>query len=244
MVYTDRVAVETLDATPPYRQKATPGWLEREAQFLRQAKAILTFGPSTARTLEERYAVPASRIEVVGSGPNMLLSPPGEARPLRRLLFCGVDWSRKGGPEALAAFERVRGDHPELELWIVGVTLPQTLPEGVRCLGRVPHARMDDVLSQADALLLPTKDEPFGVIFVEAILKGLPVVATDIGNIAWITGDAGLLASPDDQGALERSLRELYARYGQYRERALARRLELEPFMRYDVVAERMLAAF
>ncbi len=33
-------------------------------------------------------------------------------------------------------------------------------------------------------------------------------------------------------------------RYGQYRERALARRLELEPFMRYDVVAERMLAAF
>ncbi len=71
------------------------------------------------------------------------------------------------------------------------------LTERVRFLGQ--RADVPDLMGAADLFCQPnTGPEPFGIVFVEALLAGLPVVATNLGGAAEILDDScGLLVEPD-----------------------------------------------
>jgi glycosyltransferase involved in cell wall biosynthesis len=83
---------------------------------------------------------------------------------------------------------------------------------GVRWLG--PRADIPDLLADLDVLVLPsTEPEPFGLVVVEALTSGVPVVATDAGGPREILRQAGRAAgqliAPGDPGALARATVEL-----------------------------------
>ena len=92
---------------------------------------------------------------------------------------------------------------------------------------------MPELLSACDIFALASDWEGHPIAVMEAMAAGLPVVATAVGGVPEIVGDAGLLAPAGDAEALERSLRrlifdaELRARLGRAsRERARALRCE------------------
>lgn len=242
-VYTDRVGLEGAAAGGEHRSRFTDAWLEREVEFVRRASRVYVMGPSTLQVLVERYAVPEERIEVVGAGPNTDLGPPRRRSECRRLLFVGVDWERKGGPTLLDAFARLRRERPDLELVVAGGGPHGTVaPPGVIRLGRVPHADIEPVFDDADVMVLPTKMEAFGIVLVEALLKGLPCIHSTVGNQRWIVGDAGEAVVPDDTEALATALRRVIDAFTAYHERAVARGAELRATMSWPAVAERMTA--
>jgi phosphatidylinositol alpha-mannosyltransferase len=127
----------------------------------------------------------------------------------RRIVFVGRPEPRKGLPVLLRAFERLPAG---ASLDLVGVA-PEEIPaqEGVRAHGRVSDAERARLLAEADVLCAPSLGgESFGVVLVEGMAAGLPVVATEIpGYAAVLPRSAGRLVPPGDDAALAGALDEL-----------------------------------
>jgi glycosyltransferase involved in cell wall biosynthesis len=235
--YTDRVALEGVAAGGADAWHFSPGWLERERRFLLGARRVYVMGPTTVDFLARDYGLPPSKVQVVGAGPNVEVGQQATSDSCRTLLFVGTQWDLKGGPELLAAFEMVRRDHPDLRLRIVGSEPPVGLPAGVEVLGRVSHGDMTHVYANADALVIPTHKDAFGVALVEALMHGIPCIGSNVGNQSWILEDAGLLVPPGDSIALASAMRDLIRNYGRYRARAAARGAELAVTLNWHRVA-------
>ncbi len=240
-IYADRVSREGAAVGGVYPSRFTAGWINREEAFLRGAHRIFVMGPSTEGVLIRDYGIPSSRIMVVGAGPNVPSGSVVESDACRRLLFVGTDWRLKGGPELIQAFSDVRRDFPHLELLVVGSSPPGPLPEGVRAVGRVPHARMSEMYSQADAVVIATHMEAFGIALMEGLMRGLPCIATTVGNQPWIVQDAGICVDPGQVDALSAAMRELVTNYANFKQRARERGNQLRENFSWDRVASTIL---
>ena len=128
----------------------------------------------------------------------------------KNILFVGVDWERKGGPVLLEAFRSLRETHPDAVLTIVGCA-PPIHQAGVHVVGRVPLTDVPGYYRTASIFCLPTLNEPFGLVFLEAFSYGLPIVATRIGAIGEIVqdGESGYLVAPQNADELADRLKRL-----------------------------------
>ncbi len=240
-VYTDRVGLEGATAEA-HASHTTKSWARRERAFLQQAETVFVMGPSTCEVLLKDYRLRPEQVEVVGAGPNVELGPPVPHPQCRRLLFVGIDWERKGGPILLEAFDRLRERRPGVELFVAGGGPTDVEePPGVRFLGRVPPVHLERLYDSADLLVLPTRMEAFGIVLVEALLKGLPCVHSTVGNQRWIVDDAGLAVPPGDPVALADALVRAVDDYAQLQRRAVERGSRLRDAMSWDTIAGRVL---
>ena len=137
-------------------------------------------------------------------------------RPFR-FLFVGTVGARKGVPILLRAWQAA--GLRDAELWLAGHVEPAArgfIPDapGLRVLGHLPRVAMDGLFAQTDVLVLPSLFEGFGLVLLEAIAAGLPVITTPH------TGGADFLPDPFlgqlvDAGAIEPlvvALRRAYER--------------------------------
>jgi phosphatidylinositol alpha-mannosyltransferase len=179
---------------------------------------------------------------------------PADLPPGRRMLFVGRLEPRKGLSVAAAAFARLAADHPDLYLVVAGEGPERTaldrVEPGVRNrvieLGTVPHAELPRYHAAADVFVAPaTGRESFGIVLVEALAVGLPVVASDIPGYREVVraGVDGLLVPPGDPVALAEAVDRVL------RDRDLARRLSAaararaEAF-RWESVADEVEVAY
>jgi starch synthase len=161
-------------------------------------------------SLIEDYGVDDARIVVAGAGANGLLPVLPERRwDQRVVLFIGMRWKRKGGPELLEAWRAVHRAVPDAELWIVGARRnhDRDVP-GVRWFGTMPFERVAELYLQASVFALPSRFDPFPHVLREAMGRGLPCVATRTGGTPEIIRDGvdGVLIDPDDGDALVAAL--------------------------------------
>lgn len=182
-------------------------WLEMERALYAACACNFASSSFAATSLIEDYGVAAERVEVVFSGSNIARNFEPASRNGRVILFVGVDWERKGGPELIEAFRDVRSLAPDSELWIVGCS-PAVAGPGVKILGRLSPERVAECYRQADVFCLPSRMDPSASVLAEAASHGLPVVATPIGGNAErvIDGVTGFLCEP---GGLAGRLLEL-----------------------------------
>lgn len=190
-----------------------PSWQRLERQIYHHATRVLVRSRHVARSLQEHYGVDPQKIGCVYAGSNVpvLRAASLAARAASKdILFVGMDWERKGGPDLLAAYRRVRDRHPDATLTVAGVT-PRIADPGVRVLGRVGADELDRLYAGAAVFSLPTLREPFGIVFVEAMERGLPIVATDVGALPDMVQDGvnGYLVAPGDVDALADRLTRL-----------------------------------
>jgi len=122
----------------------------------------------------------------------------------------GLISRRKGQDLAVRAFAEVRRSRPDAMLAVIGGgELPAGLPmEGVRALGQ--RDDLPRLLPHATVVVVPSRDEPFGLAAVEAMACGVPVAAFAVGGLREIlAGDAGIAVPPGDVAALARAVRGL-----------------------------------
>ncbi|GHT54249.1 hypothetical protein FACS189451_06100 [Bacteroidia bacterium] len=111
------------------------------------------------------------------------------------LLFCGVDWNRKGGKIALQIAQEIHDRNRSVHLDIVGVREPLELPDFAENHGfiskKTPEGRkqLNELFTQAHFFLLPTRAECYGLVFCEAASFGLPSMATKTGGVTTIIRD-------------------------------------------------------
>jgi alpha-maltose-1-phosphate synthase len=222
-----------------------PAWRAREQAVYRGAAGIFTMSEFVRGSLVRDYGVDPGRVHVTGAGPNVVPAAGEPAAPREKaILFVGRNFVPKGGPTLLEAFRRVRGVHPDAQLWIVSRDAPADLPDGAVCHGLLPREELARLYARASVFALPTLREAFGLSFVEAMAFALPVVATRVEAIPEIVsdGETGLLVPPGDADSLARALADLLGDPVRARLLGTAGRLRATERLGWDRAAARMLA--
>lgn len=121
----------------------------------------------------------------------------------------------------LSAFAHLHSEKPNARLVIAGdgylheqlenQAKQLNISDSVRFLGRVPRENIVSVLQQSDAFVLPSDAETFGVVYIEALACGKPVIGAKNGGAEEIiTDDNGILIDKNDVEQLYVAMRYLY----------------------------------
>lgn len=246
-IYTDYTFLSNLEF-PGHdkRQFRSKKAMRYEADLYRGADAVAVTGSHVERTLVRQYGCDPARVRTVHIGANVIVPPVSTDLPryaAKHVLFVGVEWERKGGPALIEGFRRVKQDHPDARLTIIGCS-PDVSGPGLTVAGMIPRTRMAPFFKSASVFCTPSLIEPLGIAAVEASLFRLPVVATRIdGFMETVTdGETGFLIAVNDPDAVASALRRLFA------DPDLARRMGAAGFERnharfnWDEVGKRLRA--
>ena len=190
----------------PYRTQAQALyhrlWIKAiEEAVLRRADAVTAVSQYTAEQVRTVFA--REDVTVIPNGIDTNIFRPGPVRAPHqpfRLLFVG-NWSQRKGTDLLAPIMQALGS--DFELWVTsglrGWRATTSLPPNIRFLGRVPTTEaLVRVYQDADALLLPSRLEGFGLVALEAMACGLPVIAANATALPEVLSEAtALLCSAD-----------------------------------------------
>jgi alpha-1,6-mannosyltransferase len=135
----------------------------------------------------------------------------GIADDARLLIFAGRGSKEKNLPVLLDCMKRL-GRH--YHLLLVGSYMPANVPNNVTVIDRFcPAHQLARLLASADALVHAGDQETFGLVVLEAMASGIPVVAAAAGAFPEIVrDDCGALCTPNDSLAMARAVRELFSR--------------------------------
>lgn len=113
------------------------------------------------------------------------------------------------------------GDGP-LKAELAGDIARRGLGDQVVLSPVIPHARLMPLVAAAEAVVMPSLREPFGIAAAEAMALGVPCVLTDVDGFREISsdGDSALLVPPGDSAALARAVDRLRRDPGEAAERA------------------------
>lgn len=185
----------------------------------RRFDRVVAVSQAVATFLHDAYGYPRSLVEVISNG---WVGQPQEPRrePSADFLVVGRFRPEKGHSVLLHAFAAVREHAPDATLRLVGDG-PQRpdLERLSRDLGLAGSVEFTGALSDvwpqyADAriALVPSLTEPQGIVVLEAMAAGRPVIASRVGGIPEMVKDGrtGRLVPPGDSDALARTMLELH----------------------------------
>jgi glycosyltransferase involved in cell wall biosynthesis len=191
-----------------------------EAEAIEHACADLIVCSSTfARATLLKGGIPHEKIRIIPLGVNLSVFTPPVVRSDQpfRFVFVGSVSAQKGVPLILDAWRSLQPTGAEL--WLAGSVsnrargLIPDLP-GLKILGQVPSDRVQDLLRQCNVLLFPSYFEGFGLVLLEAMACGLPVIAassTGAPDLILTAGDGGWIIPPGDLQSLAEAMQTCLA---------------------------------
>ncbi|MEO8198376.1 MAG: glycosyltransferase [Thermoanaerobaculia bacterium] len=219
----------------------------------RAADLVLAPSATTAGELARDYGAGDTAVLPNASGglsaePTAVPEVAADAAP--GLLFVGRLRLRKGVEVLLRALALLREEGQAPRLWIVGdgehrqaierAAARFGVSEQVDLLGRRGPADIRWLLARSAALVVPSTYEGMPLVVLEAMLDGVPVVASRVSGIPEVVLDpeTGWLVPPEDPAALAAALAELLRAPAAARARGERGRQRLEARYRTEVVAE------
>jgi phosphatidylinositol alpha-mannosyltransferase len=171
----------------------------------------------------------------------------------RNILFVGRQEKRKGLPYLLRAYAMLKAEQPDIRLIVVGPDggmraacerfVERHSLEDVVFTGYVPYEDLPRYYKLADVFCAPnTGQESFGIILLEAMAAGTPIVASDIEGFAEVVrnGKEGVLVPPRDSEALAAALSRLLAD-DDLRQELVARGSQRAQHYSWDRIAQEVL---
>jgi glycogen(starch) synthase len=227
--------VATIHATEAGRYN---GWLSSplsrqvhsvEWWLANRADALITCSAAMRDEVAELFDVDAAPIAVLHNGitPRAWRAGPRRVAAARAryaprgeplLLYFGRLEYEKGVQDLIAALPRIRRARPGTRVLVAGTgTAADMLLEAARThrvlrsvafLGHLPDDELVALLAAADAVVLPSRYEPFGIVALEAAAAGAPLVASTAGGLGEVVEDGatGVSFPPGDVAALARAV--------------------------------------
>lgn len=194
-----------------------PDWkLRRKEQEVALTDHIFVASSITQQSLL-REGVSPDKITVIPYGaPIDYFQPQPKLDQTFRALFVGRVGGRKGVHYLVKAWEELK--LPQAELILVGVNeFPETwlsqLPDGVNYIPSVPHTMLNQYYSNANVFVFPSLVEGFGLVLLEAMACGIPVITTPntAGPDILTDGVEGFIIPIRDVEALKEKLEWCYS---------------------------------
>lgn len=182
---------------------------------LRRASHVFAVANALAEHAK-RLGAPVDKVSVVPNGIDIVKFHPVDRNVVRRqlnidgdarvLVSVGGLTERKGFHRVIEVLPELLAQFPDLIYLVVGGACAEGdwrgrleylaselgVNSAVRFLGPIPPDQLKDPLSAADVFVLPTRNEGWANVFLEAMACGLPVVTTDVGGNQEVVADASL----------------------------------------------------
>jgi len=238
--------------------QADDGARTREGAVLSAATSVVTTSAWTRRFLVDLYSLPDERVHVAEPGADDADLAPGTATG-GALLSVGAVIPGKGYDMLLDALAML-ADLPWDCVCVGSLERDPSYAESlrrrgmdarVRFAGPQTEAELARSYAESDVLVLPSRGETYGMVVTEALARGLPVIAAEVGGVPEALGHGaggmrpGLLVPPDDAAALRNALRawlEDADLRGRLRRAARERRASLSPWSTTTSVVADVLA--
>lgn len=229
---------------------------------LYQADKLVSISQYTLKRLDENNPLPAHiSYDIVPNCVDPILSV--SRRYLnkdKQFVLLTVSRLARGEREAkgldliLPAIKELVEKFPELTWHIVGdgddrdslmeEAVQQGVSEHICFMGRVSDERLNELYEQADLFVLPSIEEGFGFVFIEAMAHGLPVVAAQAGAAPEVVldGVVGCLAQPRDARALSMAIDSLLTDPEKCQSMGDAGRVRVQDVYTFDQFAQKWRA--
>ena len=207
-----------------------------EKYTLPRLSAVVANSQYTANAVQRVYRVPHERLFVCYKSVDAAAYT--RARQIHStaprhpvVLFVAGNMQRKGMATLIRAAPRVLAKRPDVEFRVVGrdanepqmraLCAQQGVSDCFNFMGWQTHDKLASLYAEASAFVMPSLMEAFGVVFLEAMAAGVPVIGSNVGGITELIRDEenGLLARADDAEHLAQQINRLLG------DSALSRRL-------------------
>jgi glycosyltransferase involved in cell wall biosynthesis len=202
--------------------------IKQETRIAHEVNTVIATSPMEEETIMELFKVGKDKIKMISEGVDLNIFHPANGEAFRKklavapkqqmILYVGrIEW-RKGIATLLFAFQNVLKEFADAKLYIVGGgktkaskkldeaernRLQQIITqlgqsEQVKFPGAITQERLKYYYSAADVCVVPSYYEPFGIVPLEAMACGTPVVASRTGGLQYTVkdGTTGYLAEP------------------------------------------------
>jgi glycosyltransferase involved in cell wall biosynthesis len=195
-----------------------------EGRNARRADRVITTSAYCRERIAYHYRVPPERIGIVPEGIDVgawsaaLESTPPRSDPRPTILCVARQYPRKRVIDLIEAFATLRRHLPDSQLRIVGdgpeherlMARARSLgvADAVAFLGGLPDEDVRREYAHCDVFCLPSAQEGFGIVFLEAMVAGKPVVSTTAAAIPEVVrhGETGVLVPVGDVRAIAGAL--------------------------------------
>ncbi|MBX3172980.1 MAG: glycosyltransferase family 4 protein [Gemmatimonadaceae bacterium] len=230
----DLIAFEGQGPKAAARRAVARTWMGR---MIAASGALLTGSEGSAARIREEFTDAAAKLHVVPHGVAEVFLARGhrggpmraipEARTAlalpagaRYLLTVANKKPHKRLETAIQAFASLAAQDPQLHLVMVGERFPHLktlralalllgVADRVHDVAGVTDEALADIYAGAEALLIGSREEGFGMVALEAMACGTPVVTVDSAPLPEVVGDAGIVVPFDDARAMENAVASL-----------------------------------
>lgn len=167
----------------------------RQAQLLRRVDHVVVPSQAEYAKLTSNYPFCRTKASVIEHG--IAVTDQVEAKPsTHHLLYAGRITRGKGVGELIDAIALLRARNPVVELSIIGQGRRSYLselrrrarrmgvPDKVHWLGKYDYKRLQAAYAHFGAVVMPSRAESFGLVALEALAHGVPLVATKAGGLS------------------------------------------------------------
>lgn len=210
--------------------KKGPFFRKQTEKILKDADHVITVGHDLERQVTEEYGLSKTKVSVLSMGVNRNVFFSQEKTAIRNkldvnenltnLLFVGNIIKEKGMEDLIQALSIIKKQDPTIHLHVVGQAKQESylqflherikelqIEETVTFHGPKTQKEVAEWMNAADIFVLPSHIEGFGLVAVEAMACGTPVVGTDTGGLSYLLkGDTGSLAVPKSPSSIAEAI--------------------------------------
>ncbi|MFH1903479.1 MAG: glycosyltransferase family 4 protein [Candidatus Omnitrophota bacterium] len=237
-----------------------------ESVMIMQSNLVTSSSHANARMIMPEVGIPPEKTTIIPLGIN--LPKVNSAITVKRngpfsVLFVGRLERRKGFHVLMKAIPTILREMPEVNFIIVGrdtsdgpdrqsfkkyvlQDFPEQYNENVQFPGYVSEEELSVYYKNCDLFIAPSLYESFGLIYVEAMAYGKPVIGCRVGGVPEVVkdGETGILVPPEDPAELARAITEILINYPLREKMSQAARTHVEENFSRQKMVENTLAAY
>ena len=180
-----------------------------EERLINKSKCTFIMGQWVTKLLKDKYPENSNKFVAVGGGfSNDFITENNNKNYNKKILFVGKDHLRKGGDILEKAFCILKEKYDkDAELIIAGSNINNHI-DGVTYLGNISKEQLSKYFNESTIFCMPSRFEAFGLVFIEALCYGLPIVSIDDYEMHYFIkdGDNGYLIKKYDADELAQTL--------------------------------------
>ncbi|MCL2284003.1 MAG: glycosyltransferase [Fibromonadales bacterium] len=221
--------------------------------FIKHADSVIAISGFAAKTVEKIYP---RKIEILPYGSTFSgLPQKNTPTSVFRILFVGRHIERKGIEYLIKAADFL--DKEKFQIRIAGVgdlteKLKQQASEQVVFLGKLSNEDLEKEYQSANCFVLPAivdskgDTEGLGVVLIEAVEYGCPIIASDVGGIPDVVIDrkTGLLVPEKNPEALAAAIKELAENEGLRKELVEGAKEHVKRYFSWDAIIEKQMGVY
>jgi glycosyltransferase involved in cell wall biosynthesis len=243
----------------PFKSRVMDVIAKMEIAFIKRNKYVITHAHSHALELERLYDIAPGRFEIIPHGIDLpVITEYTTAGPVIKILYTGRLEYRKGTDVLLEAIPSVLKQNPDILFELIGndpgndyqnrfkADNPEVILQKVIFSGKVDHEALSQAYRVCDIFVAPSRYESFGLIFIEAMSYGKPVIGCNVGGVSEIITDSynGLFAKTGDTQSLADKIIQLANNGNLRKQMGLNARKTVEDKFTGDQLADNSLAYY